>query len=185
MTPTVAQCISRRRRCCASRRWAWACSCSPSSSCWLTEPQTPERARLSASSPGQHTFRQFTSTAAFGAGAREGIRVANGSMTISKPGGTKSFAGKRWSWSRWTSGWVQPGHAFTQLVPTWNAITPANTWVQVQARVRSSTGRVSGWKVMASWSTRDAGFRRTSGASQRDSVAGVSTDTLTASPGSA
>jgi len=150
---------------------------------WLTEPHTPDRARLSASSSGQHTFRQFSSTAAFEAGAREGIRVANGSMTISKPGGTKSFAGKRWSWSRWTSGWVQPNHTFTQLVPTWNAITPANTWVQVFARVRSSTGRVSGWKVMANWSTRDAGFRRTSGASQRDSVAGVSTDTLTASSG--
>ena len=36
---------------------------------------------------------------------------------------------------------------------------------------------------MGSWTTSDAGFRRTSGATQKDSVARVSTDTLVASPG--
>ena len=150
----------------------------------LTDPLSPERARLTASSAlGQHTYRQVTTSTAFRAGTNEGTRVSGGSLTISKPIGSSTYAGKRWSYSRWTSGWVSPGHSFTQLIPTWNAVTPANTWVQVQARVRSSAGRTSGWKTMARWSTRDAGFKRSSATSQRDAVARVDTDTLVAGSG--
>jgi len=149
----------------------------------LTGPRTPERARLTASTAGQHAFRQVTTNAAFHAGRSEGVRVAAGSVTISKPVGRMSYAGRRWSWSRWTSAWIQPGQSFTQLIASWNAVTPNNTLVQVQARVRTSTGKVSRFKVMGSWATRDAGFRRTSGASQRDAVAWVNTDTLMAASG--
>jgi hypothetical protein len=150
----------------------------------LTDPVSPERARLTATSNlGQHSFKQVTTTTGFRAGTNEGTRVASGSVTIARPVGTTSFGGKRWAWARWTSGWVTPGHAFTELVPTWNAVTPADTFVRVQARVRSSTGRLSGWKVLANWSTRDAGFRRTSGTSQGDAVARVSTDTVVAASG--
>ena len=39
----------------------------------LTDPVTPERARLAASSTaGQHAFRQFTTNAAFSAGTNQG-----------------------------------------------------------------------------------------------------------------
>lgn len=153
----------------------------------LTAPVTHDRARLVADTPapgaGRHALRYLTTDAAFRAGTNEGTAVSGGAVRTARPAGTLTYAGARWSWSRWTSWWIAPGQSFTQLVPTWNAVTPAGTWVQVQARVRSSTGRTSGWKVMASWSTRDTGFRRTTGGAQRDSVAGVSTDTLTASPG--
>ena len=153
----------------------------------LTAPASPHRARLVAaaatSGAGQHAFRYVTTDAAFRAGTNEGTAVSGGSVTMGTPAGTMAYAGTRWSWSRWTSWWVAPGQSFTELVPTWNAVTPAGTWVQVQARVRSSAGRVSGWKVMGSWTTRDTGFRRTTGSAQRDSVAGVSTDTLTATSG--
>ena len=146
----------------------------------LTDPVTPERARLAASSTaGQHAFRQITTNAAFAAGTNEGIRVAAGSMTISKPVGRINDAGRSWSWSRWTSGWVQPGQSFTQLVPTWNVVTPAeHRGAGAGPRAQHAPAGSARWKVMGSWATRDAGFRRTSGARQRDSVAWVSTDTL-------
>ncbi len=151
---------------------------------FLTDPLTPERARLTAAaSPRPHTFSQITSDANFRAGISEGVRIANGSMTFAAPRGRLRYAGSTWSWARWTSWNVQPGQTFTQLVPTWNIATPANTLVQVQARVRSTAGRFSTWKLMGSWTTRDAGFRRTSGSAQQDAVARVSTDTLVASPG--
>jgi hypothetical protein len=149
----------------------------------LTDPVSHERARLTAAAPAQHAFRMITTDAAFGAGTGEGTRVSRGSVTISKPVGRMTTAGRSWAWSRWTSWWVQPGQSFTELLPSWNVVTPAGTAVQVQARVRSSTGRTSGWKVMGTWATRDAGFRRTSGAAQSDAVATVSTDTLRARPG--
>lgn len=150
---------------------------------FLTDPVQPERARLAASSAGQHRFTQITSDANFRAGISEGVRIAQGSMTFDRPRGRLTYAGKRWAWSRWTSWLVQPRQPFTQLVPTWNVVTPPNTFVMVQSRVRSTTGAFSGWKLMGSWSTRDAGFRRTSGAAQKDAVARVSTDTLVANPG--
>ncbi len=151
---------------------------------FFTGPVTPERARLAASSTaGQHAFRQFTTTAAFNAGVNEGTRVAGGSLTISHPKGTISAVGRRWAWSRWTSAWVRPATSFTQLVPSWNAATPVNTAVQVQARVRSTTGKISKFKVLGTWSTRDDRFHRTSAGTQRDAVASVNTDTVQAVSG--
>ena len=148
----------------------------------LTHPVTRDRATLAASSR-PHTFSQITTDAGFRAGLSEGVRIANGSVTISSPKGRLRYAGKRWAWSRWSSSWIQPGQSFTELLPTWNVATPPRTLVQVQARVHNSAGRVSGWKLMGSWTTRDKGFRRTSGAAQPDTVAGVSTDTLSARSG--
>lgn len=151
---------------------------------FLTDPSTPERARLTApASVRPHTFTQITSDAGFRAGHSEGVRVANGSIRIGKPRGRLTYAGAKWAWARWTSRVVQPGQTFTQLVPTWKVATPPRTQVQVQARVLSTAGRYSTWKLMGSWSTRDARIRRTSGGVQRDAVARVSTDTLVASPG--
>ena len=150
----------------------------------LTDPLTPERARLAAPvGTRPHTLSQSTSDANFRAGIPEGVRVASGSMTFAAPRGRLSYAGSTWSWARWTSWNVQPGQSFTQLLPTWNIATPANTLVQIQARARTTAGRFSNWKLMGSWTTRDAGFRRTSAGIQQDAIARVSTDTLLASPG--
>ncbi len=151
----------------------------------LTDPVTPERARLAASTASQHAFRQFTTNAAFAAGTNQGTRVAAGSVTMSKPMGRINAAGRSWSWARWTSGWVRPARSFTQLIPSWNAVTPPNTAVQVQARVRSTGGKISKFKTLATWSSRDDQFRRTSLGTQRDAVAWVNTDTLVAASGMA
>ncbi|MCW2868002.1 MAG: hypothetical protein JWR20_2190 [Marmoricola sp.] len=152
----------------------------------LSGPVLPHRARLAAAPAAapRTVLTSTSSTAAFAAGRLEGVRAAAGSLTFGDGAGTTPEAGGTWTWARWTSPWTTPGNAFTQLVPTWDAVTPAGTAVRVVARLRSSTGATSGWKQVADWSTRDAGFRRTSGAAQRDAVAGLSTDTLTATSGS-
>lgn len=150
----------------------------------LTDPVVPYRARLAATTTaGEHRFSQITTDANFRAGISEGVRVANGSAAMAAPRGRLTHAGRSWSWSRWSSWFVQPGRTFTQLVPTWNITTPPHSIVQVQARARSTAGRFSSWKLMGSWTTRDASFRRTSGPAQADAVARVSTDTLLAAPG--
>jgi hypothetical protein len=150
----------------------------------LTGPVTPERARLAASSTaGQHVFRTFTTDAALSAGTNQGTRVAAGSLTLATPQGSYDAAGRSWSWARWTSGWVSPGVSFSQLVPSWNAVTPVNSAIQVQARVRSTTGKASSFKILGTWSSRDDRFHRTSSGTQRDAVASVNTDTLQAVSG--
>ena len=150
----------------------------------LTDPVVPDRARLAAATTsGQHRFTQITTDANFGAGLSEGVRVSGGSITMATPRGTLTYGGKGYAWSRWSSWFVQPHQAFTQVIPTWNITTPPHTLVQVQARARSTSGTFSGWKLMGSWTTRDDSFTRRSGATQADSVASVSTDTLVARPG--
>jgi hypothetical protein len=150
----------------------------------LTDPSTPERARLAASSTAsQHAFRAFTTDAAFASGTNEGTRASGGAMTIATTKGTWTTAGRTWAWSRWTSGWVRPGHPFTQLIPSWNVVTPANTAVLVQARIHSATGRYGTFKTVALWSTRDNQVRRTSAGAQSGPLVRVDTDTLKAASG--
>ncbi len=149
----------------------------------LSDPVVPERARLAASSAGQHAFRQFTTTAALAAGTHQGTRARAGSLRMTRPMGRITAAGRSWSWARWTSGWVTPRASFTELIPSWDAITPRGTALQVQARVQSTTGRISRFKVVGTWSTRDDLLRRTSAGAQRDTVASMSTDTLVAASG--
>ena len=152
----------------------------------LADPVRHERAHLTAATAtpsAQHSFRQLTTDAAFRAGAQEGTRVAGGSLRIATPRGRTTWAGRSWSWARWTSPWVDPGQTFTQLVPTWNVTTPPRTLVLVQARVHSTSGYLSGWKLVGAWSTRDARIRRTSGAVQSDRIASMRTDTLVAGRG--
>ena len=162
----------------------------------LSDPVAADRTRLAAAAvaavaapaaapgAGQHRFTQITTDAQFRAGISEGVRIANGSLTFAAPRGRLTYAGKSWAWSRWSSWWVQPRQPFSELLPTWNIVTPPKTLVQVQARVRNAAGGTSSWKLMGSWTTRDDGVRRTSGAAQQDAVARVATDTLVSRSGS-
>ena len=145
----------------------------------------PAQARLAATTTqaAQQTFRMLSSDAEWRAGTQEGTTVSSGSLRMGTPRGRLSYAGSGWSWSRWTSPWIAPGQTFTQLIPSWNITTPRRTMVLVQARVHSTSGYLSGWKLVGVWSSRDAAIRRTTGGSQTDRIASMSTDTLVARAG--
>jgi Peptidase_C39 like family len=150
----------------------------------LTDPVTPERARLAASSTaGQHAFRAFTTDAAFAAGTNEGTQASGGALRIATTKGTWTTAGRKWAWTRWTSPWVRPAHPFTQLIPSWNVVTPANTAVLVQARIHTPTGRYGAFKTVGLWATRDNQLHRTSSGPQSGPLVRVDTDTLKAASG--
>ncbi len=85
---------------------------------------------------------------------------------------------KTYDLGRWVSPWYRPGFAFDELIPSWEATTPRDSWVQVQVRGRSETGQRSKWYTMANWSARDGAFHRTSLGSQADDLAEVNVDTL-------
>jgi hypothetical protein len=93
----------------------------------------------------------------------------------------RRYAGRNLKYGTWTSGWTQ-ANAFDQLIPSWAANTPKKTFVEIRLRARSTTGRISGWKVMGRWTSTEW-IRRTSSTSQADSVAKVATDTLVAQSG--
>lgn len=71
---------------------------------------------------------------------------------------------------------VRPGFGAREAIPSWNAATPAGTWVDVGLRALAD-GRWTRWYELGSWSSRDPA-RRHSAAGQRNARGRVATDTL-------
>ena len=108
------------------------------------------------------------------------LSIPPASLHLAERSTTRTWAGKTYHWASGTAPWTSPVRTFTQLVPSWSATTPAGSWIQVLVQVRDTAGTVSSVKDLGRWSTRDAGFQRSSAGSQRDGVARVATDTLIA-----
>lgn len=70
-----------------------------------------------------------------------------------------------------------PGFIFGELIATWHGHTPAGTWLEVCARVRSA-GVWSGWLVLARWADQDSAVHPTSVPHEANEIARVATDTL-------
>jgi hypothetical protein len=78
----------------------------------------------------------------------------------------------------WTSPERQIGFPATQLVPSWTAVTPPGTWIEVELQVRAATGEPSKWYVMGRWA--EHGEIRTSVPGQGDEDGDVAVDTFVA-----
>jgi peptidase C39-like protein len=61
----------------------------------------------------------------------------------------------------WTSPWTTVSFAFDELVASWNATTPATTWIRVEMQARGS-GRETKWYTMQIWASGDGDIHRTS-----------------------
>ncbi len=140
-------------------------------------------ASLAAGTTSQHTYTSWAGAGGFDAGTHEGTAVADGRLVMRSSTGTTSLGGRSWQTSRWTSAWATPKHAFTQLVPSWNAATPTGTLIQVRLRARAASGAISSFDTLATWTLRDGEFERTSYDSQTDDFVNVNVDTLRADSG--
>jgi hypothetical protein len=98
-------------------------------------------------------------------------------VRIDQPVGTRTYGGTRYDVGRWVSPWQEPGFALTELVASWQAKTPGNSWVEVQVRGRNAQGRRSSWDTLARWAAGDQHVRRTSVGGQGDDLADVNVDT--------
>lgn len=67
--------------------------------------------------------------------------------------------------------------AFTEAIPSWNAVTPPGTWVETQIRVRAGN-RWSGWYTAGVWAADTGTVQRHSVRDQADDLGDVATDTL-------
>ncbi|MGN6576202.1 MAG: C39 family peptidase [Nocardioides sp.] len=85
-----------------------------------------------------------------------------------------------YAWSAWLSPAVTPGHRFTRLVPSWNARTPGDSWLEVEVRVSPDGVHWSRWFCLGRWAEDDAEIHPTSVPGQGDEDTAVSTDELVA-----
>ncbi|MFD0270251.1 peptidase C39 family protein [Streptomyces sp. NPDC127106] len=121
------------------------------------------------------------------AGTHQGTAVLAGSrpgLRIESPAGrteyTDPHTGKKSSWEHavWTSPVHRSAVPGTEVIASWNAATPAGSWIRVDLRATYDDGSTSPWYVMARWAAGDADIRRTSVDGQTDGRSTVWTDTL-------
>jgi hypothetical protein len=134
-----------------------------------------------AAADRQVAFTRWEGGPAFGSGTSAGLRLSHGRLAL-KDASTenapkhRAYHGTTYDLGSWTSAPVTPGFAFTQLVSSWSASTPKNSWVEVRVRVTSGPAR-SHWMVLGRWASSDKHVRRTSVPGQSDPLGHVDVDT--------
>jgi Peptidase_C39 like family len=134
-------------------------------------------------------FHQWRTPLDFATGSFAGTRPGLAGLTISHPVGTLDYTDpdlkttKPYQYATWTSPVRKLGFGATQLVASWNATTPAGTWIQVEMRGTNNTGAASQWYVMGRWASGDADIHRTSVDGQDDATGQIETDTFVAHTG--
>jgi hypothetical protein len=122
-------------------------------------------------------------------GDSDGLTTDHGALRIGRPIGTIEHSEpslgttRTYEYGRWTSPSYRHGFDATQLIASWNATTPAKTWLQVEVKVRTTAGDETGWYSMGRWATGDTDIKRTSVDGQSDTNAAVDVDTLVTKAG--
>ncbi|GAA3868363.1 peptidase C39 family protein [Streptomyces sedi] len=132
-------------------------------------------------------YHGWTSADDWAAGSADGVTVVAGDrpgVALDAPAGTVDYTdphlGTTVSYDYAT--WVSPAHTpaapGSELIASWNADTPAGTFVKVEARADYADGTQSPWYTMGIWASGDEDIHRTSVDGQEDGKSSVWTDTL-------
>ena len=140
----------------------------------------------SASAAEKQSYPVAYHALAFGTGTAAGTVVDSaGALVLADSGLTTvtyadpfGYAPRDYQAGTWTSPWQAAGSPFMELVSSWNADTPAGTWVQVELRATAPDAHVTKWYVMGRWAYGDADIHRTSVGGQGDKDGSVAIDTF-------
>lgn len=125
-------------------------------------------------------YASWDTPAELRAGALNGVRVSRSTLVLSQPTARRHYANKMYDAGRWLSPWSRPGFGLTELVASWSASTPGDSWVEVTVRGRSAEGTRSSWDVLGRWTSGDSFTTRTTESGQDDDLAHVNVDTWVA-----
>ena len=125
-------------------------------------------------------FARWQGGPALATGATTGMRLKKGALVLKAPSKSRRYHGATYDVGSWTSTVVTPGFAFTQLVASWSATTPRNSWVEVRVKVPGGH-----WMVLGRWASSDKHVRRTSVPGQSDAAGRVDVDTWKAASSAA
>ncbi|MFB7983099.1 peptidase C39 family protein [Streptomyces vinaceus] len=131
--------------------------------------------------------RFWYSYAHWRAGTHRGTAALAGTrpgLVIDTPAGRTEYTDPHtakkgtWEYAVWTSPVHRSGVPGTEAIASWNAHTPAGTWIQIELRATYGSGAAGPWYVMGRWASGDGDVRRTSVDGQTDGSTTVWTDTL-------
>ena len=115
------------------------------------------------------------------------LGVATGTLAYADPYAGAGATSRTYEWAAWVSPEVEVPFGATEVVPSWNAGTPDDSWLLVEARtaVEHPDGRRwSRWLAVARWADSDREIHPTSVPDQGDDSVSVDTDVLSALDGS-
>ena len=144
---------------------------------------TSSGAAAAATASRPIAYHQWDTGRQWDSGAFSGTSGRYGRLGLTTPTRSVTIGGVRYRAGTWTSPWVRPGFAATEVVPSWTATTPRNTLIQVELRGIGLLHHRTSWDDLGRWAGPDTTFRRTSLGSQRDDKAHVATDTWIANGG--
>ncbi|WP_433389239.1 C39 family peptidase [Micromonospora sp. KLBMP9576] len=142
----------------------------------------------------QITFQDWSRYPDWRRGTHAGTRAVPGrqpGVTLDRPLGTTDYTDphtgttRSWEYATWTSPVTRIGFDATELIASWNAETPAGTWIQVEMQGTYNTGTQTKWYVMGRWASGDADIKRTSVDRQGDPWSTIWTDTFSIDDASA
>ena len=185
---TRAEQPSRRSLLAVAVAAATAGAASPAAAAGSTD--RPARTRTAAPSKAPSRLvdnHAWTSYTDWRGGTAAGTRAVPGvrpGLAIKTPEGRTDYkdphTGKTatWEYARWTSPVHRLAVPATEVIPSWNARTPAGTWLQVELSGTYSDGTATPWYVMGRWAAGDQDIRRTSVDDQSDGRSSIWTDTF-------
>ncbi|RZQ63316.1 peptidase C39 family protein [Amycolatopsis suaedae] len=134
-------------------------------------------------------YRQWSTVREFATGKAEGVVPGRDGLRLIRPIGTVERTEpalgttRTYEYARWTSPVYRHGFPATELIASWNAATPEDTWLQVEVSARTTSGQQTAWYVLGQWAHGDGDIRRTTVDGQSDAHASVSVDTLVTKTG--
>jgi hypothetical protein len=150
-----------------------------------TAPVASEAQRAQAA---RHVaYEDFSSWFEFRRGDADGVRISPwGALSIAHPVGTRDYRDPHgdgstttYDFATWRSPVTRTDFDYTELIASWNATTPGDSWIEVGVRGHAAdTGERSKWYVLGRWAEGDEHIKRTTVSDQGDDLATVYVDTL-------
>ncbi|HYG95032.1 MAG TPA: peptidase C39 family protein [Nocardioides sp.] len=112
-----------------------------------------------------------------------GVEVDGGKVAFAEPDDQATYGGQDYDLARWTSPWVAPGFSYTQLIASWSAKTPGDSFIEIKARGRTAGGDITSWDILGRWAAGDKHHQRRTISGQADDGTSVNVDTWEADGG--
>ncbi len=132
-------------------------------------------------------YHGWVKAADWRAGTAQGVSVVTSGragVVLARPRGTVDYTDPHtgttaaWEYATWLSPVRRPASPATELIASWNADTPAGTFLRVEVQAGYSDRTQSPWYTLGIWASGDEDVRRTSVDGQEDGRSTVWTDTL-------
>lgn len=133
-------------------------------------------------------FNDWTTQQDFESGELAGLRAGPDGLRIDQPIGTTRRAkpdgtAAEYEYGQWTSPSYRHGFDATELIASWNADTPAGTWLKVEMSGSTDSDERTGWYTLGEWAYGDGDINRTTVPDQADKHGRVNVDTFATADG--